>query len=92
MAASNAYTDSFQNIQCYDQLKVNAILNQINGRTHQRVQAGSDVPNLFGMNFQAVSVGEKLIEKSLTPKTVTGGYVDSIGTPSDALLERNPVR
>ena len=29
VAASNAWTDSFQNIQCYDTLKVNAILNEL---------------------------------------------------------------
>ena len=34
VASSNAWTDSFQNIQCYDTLKVNAILNEINGKTH----------------------------------------------------------
>src|SRR5262249_10121644 len=42
----------------YDDLKVQAILNEIHGRTSQ----GNDfapVPNLFGMNFQAVSVAEK---------------------------------
>src|SRR5262249_27372265 len=42
----------------YDDLKVQAILNEIQGRTSQ----GNDfqpVPNLFGMNFQAVSVAEK---------------------------------
>src|SRR5215467_6572156 len=27
-----AWTDSFQNIQCYDQLKVNAIINEIDGK------------------------------------------------------------
>jgi arylsulfatase A-like enzyme len=37
------------------------------------------------MNFQVVSVGQKLIEKSLTP-TVTGGYMDGQGTPTAALL------
>jgi hypothetical protein len=81
---SNAWTDSFQNIQCYDSLKVQAILNEIDGKDH----SGSyhrPVPNLFGMNFQVVSVGQKLIEKSL-PTTVTGGYLDNIGTPSAALL------
>jgi hypothetical protein len=81
---SNAWTDSFQNIQCYDSLKVQAILNEIGGKDH----SGSyhrPVPNLFGMNFQVVSVGQKLIEKSL-PTTVTGGYLDNIGTPSAALL------
>ena len=35
------------------------------------------------MNFQTVSVGEKLIEKSLS---LTGGYQDSIGTPTPSLL------
>ena len=35
------------------------------------------------MNFQAVSVGQKLIEKS---NGVTGGYLDAAGTPSAALL------
>ncbi|MGO9359357.1 MAG: alkaline phosphatase family protein [Xanthobacteraceae bacterium] len=84
IAASNAWTDSFLNIQCYDTLKVNAILNQIDRRTHDGLHP-APVPTIFGMNFQAVSVGEKLIEKSLTPK-VTGGYLDSVGTPSPALL------
>jgi arylsulfatase A-like enzyme len=39
------------------------------------------VPTLFGMNFQAVSVGQKLIENG----TLVGGYTDAQGTPS-ALL------
>ena len=29
-----AWTNSFQNIQCYDTLKVNAILNEIDGKNH----------------------------------------------------------
>jgi arylsulfatase A-like enzyme len=37
------------------------------------------------MNFQVVSVGEKLIEKSLSP-TVTGGYLDNQGSPTPALM------
>ena len=84
VAASNAWTDSFQNIKCYDSLKVQAILNEIKGLTHDgKKQART--PNLFGMNFQVVSVGQKLIEKSLTP-TVTGGYLDNEGRPTPALL------
>jgi hypothetical protein len=82
VAASNAWTDSFQNIQCYDQLKVNAILNEIGRKTHNGA-APAPVPMLFGMNFQAVSVGEKLIEKSLS---LTGGYLDSEGTPTPSLV------
>ena len=71
-----AWTDSFRNIRCYDQLKVNAILNQINGKTHLG-QSKAPVPNIFGMNFQAVSVGQKLIEGG-----VKGGYTDAAGTPT----------
>ena len=78
---TGAWTDSFKNIQCYDTLKVNAVLNEIKGRTHNG-KAPAPVPALFGMNFQAVSVGQKLIEK----KVATGGYKDAIGTPTAALL------
>ena len=78
-----AWTNSFANIQCYDTLKVNAILNQINGRNHQNTKH-APVPTVFGMNFQAVSVGEKLIEKTSTP-TIVGGYVDAQATPTSVL-------
>lgn len=77
-----AWTNSFENIQCYDTLKVNAILNEIDGKNHLGT-ATTKVPTIFGMNFQSVSVGQKLIEKS---NNVTGGYLDAAGTPSAALL------
>jgi hypothetical protein len=83
VAASNSWTDSFQNIRCYDTLKVNAILNEISRKTHNGSKS-APVPTLFGMNFQAVSVGQKLIEKSLG---LTGGYLDAQGTPTPSLLE-----
>ncbi len=76
-----AWTDSFQNIRCYDTIKVNAILHEINGKRHGGVRS-APVPNIFGMNFQAVSVGQKLIEKNVG----TGGYVDAMGTPTTELL------
>jgi len=76
------WTTSFDDIKCYDALKVQAIINEINGRTHDGSQR-APVPTVFGMNFQAVSVGQKLVEKSI--KT-TGGYLDAQGTPSSALL------
>ena len=82
VSSSNAWTDSFQNIQCYDQLKVNAILNEINGKTHNG-SSNAPRPAILGMNFQVVSVGQKLIQKSIG---VTGGYQDSIATPTSALL------
>jgi hypothetical protein len=80
--SSNAWTDSFQNIRCYDQYKVQAVLNWIDGKWHDG-SATAPVPNIFGMNFQAVSVGQKLVEKSLG---LTGGYIDALGTPSDSLF------
>jgi hypothetical protein len=87
--STNAWTDSFQNIQCYDSLKVQAILNEIDGKTHDG-SASAPVPKLFGMNFQAVSVGEKLVEAN--PPTnpnfsQTGGYLDPLGTPSASLQQ-----
>jgi hypothetical protein len=75
-----AWTTSFQNIQCYDTLKVSAVLNWINGKDHLGKEH-TKTPTIFGMNFQAVSVGQKLIENG-----VKGGYLDAAGTPSDAVL------
>jgi hypothetical protein len=72
---SNAWTDSIENIKCYDGLKVNAILNEINGRTHDGSKA-APIPAIFGFNFQAVSVGEKL---------KGAGYSDEWGTPTKNL-------
>jgi hypothetical protein len=79
---TGAWTDSFANIQCYDTVKVNAVLNWIRGKTHDGKPAR--VPNIFGMNFQSVSVGEKLVEKSTGQ---TGGYTDAMATPSAPLLQ-----
>src|SRR5579862_7586659 len=76
-----AYTDSFAFIKCYDTLKAKAILNEIDGWNHNRT-ARTQVPEIFGMNFQAVSVGQKLIE----PIVGSGGYLDAAGTPSPLLV------
>jgi len=57
------WTTDFDNIKCYDQLKVNAVLNWIQGKTHLGGPKGR-VPEVFGMNFQSVSVGQKLIESA----------------------------
>lgn len=77
-----SWTDSFQNIQCYDTLKVNAVLNEIDGFNHNRTKK-TRVPTIFGMNFQVVSVGQKLIESGVG----SGGYLDAVGTPSALLLQ-----
>jgi Type I phosphodiesterase / nucleotide pyrophosphatase len=79
---TSSWTNSFQNIQCYDQLKVNAVLNWIDGKDHLGTKT-TQVPTIFGMNFQVVSVGQKLVEAS---NNTTGGYLDAAGTPTAALL------
>jgi hypothetical protein len=76
-----SWTNSFQNVKCYDTLKVKAIVNEIDGKSHDG-KFTTQTPALFGMNFQAVSVGQKLIEKGVG----RGGYLDSIGTPTPELL------
>jgi type I phosphodiesterase/nucleotide pyrophosphatase len=69
------WTKSALNVTCYDEIKVQAILNEIDGFTHDRSKP-APVPAIFGMNFQAVSVGQKL---------KGAGYTDVLGTPSAAL-------
>jgi len=76
-----------------DQIKVQAILNEIHGLTHDGKPA--HVPAVFGMNFQAVSVGQKLATDNKdgsctadTDPTINkqpGGYLDGAGTPSVVL-------
>jgi hypothetical protein len=83
-SAVNQWTDSFYDIRCYDQIKVNAIVNEIHGMNHLGT-AKTKVPTILGMNFQAVSVGQKLIEKNTTG-TITGGYLDAEGTPTPTLV------
>ena len=80
----NDWTTDFDAIKCYDQLKVNAVVNEINGKNHLGTSK-APVPVILGMNFQAVSVGEKLINPAALPAARTdansGGYEDAQGTP-----------
>ncbi|HVB82331.1 MAG TPA: alkaline phosphatase family protein [Candidatus Binataceae bacterium] len=88
-AIGGDYTSSFQNIQCYDGLKVMAMVNEIAGKTHSGT-GHAPMPNILGMNFQAVSIGEKLVYQYgsvASGYSTTGGDLDSIGTPSDSLLQ-----
>jgi arylsulfatase A-like enzyme len=62
--------------------QVDAIVNEIDGKNHLGTKK-TQVPTIFGMNFQAVSVGQKLVEKS---NGMTGGYLDAAGTPGAPLL------
>jgi hypothetical protein len=65
-------TGSIAATEAYDDIKVQAILNEIDGKNSLGTMA-EPVPVIFGMNFQAVSVGQKL---------PVGGYVDAAGTPT----------
>jgi hypothetical protein len=81
VASTNDWTTDFDAIKCYDQLKANAVVNWINGEPHLGGTPGSKpVPVIFGMNFQAVSVGQKLIENG-----VKGGYTDAAGDPTASM-------
>lgn len=80
------YTTSYTGVRTYDSLKVQAVLNWIDGYdgTGKKTQA---VPAIFGMNFQAVSVGQKLAKAgdADADKSLTGGYADAQATPGNAL-------
>ena len=77
-----------------DALKVKAVVNEIKGWNHDGTKHVG-VPTVFGMNFQAVSVGQKLLKDNSdggcpadTDPTINGqqgGYVDGLGTPSAVL-------
>ena len=77
-----------------DEKKVKGIINQIKGLNHAG-KSSPGVPELFGMNFQAVSVGQKLVTDNFDNSCVAdtdpslnqqpGGYVDGSGTPSAVL-------
>jgi hypothetical protein len=75
-----SWTNSFLNIQCYDALRVNALLNEIAGKTH--LGAPAKVPAVFGMNFQSVYFGQSLNEPTVGP----GGYENAAGLPGAQLL------
>jgi hypothetical protein len=80
-ASGGAWNSSFANIQCYDALKVNALLNQIAGKTHRGAPAV--IPALFGMNFQAVYIGQSVAEAGVG----NGGYQNAAALPSPRLLQ-----
>ena len=71
----DGWTNDLAVIKCYDLLHVQAVLNQIDGFNHDRSRR-APVPTLFGTNFQAVSVGQKL---------KGNGYQDVLGIPTAGL-------
>jgi len=89
--------DSTHSVVCTienDYKKVQGIINEINGLSHDGKTAPG-TPEVFGMNFQGVSVGQKLAKDNFdnscvddTDPTINqqpGGYLDGAGTPSAVL-------
>jgi len=78
-------TGSFLATQANDHLKVVAVLNEIDGKDSTGTHVVG-VPAIMGMNFQAVSVGQKLAKSGPTdPAGLIGGYLDANATPGTAL-------
>jgi hypothetical protein len=80
-ATASSWNASFEDIQCYDALRVDALLNEIAGKTHNGSAAVT--PAIMGMNFQSVYTGESVNE----PGVGTGGYQNAAGLPSALLLQ-----
>ena len=78
-------TGSFAAERDFDEARVQALLHQMAGRDSTGAHA-APVPTLFGMNFQAVSVGQKLPKSGPGDADgLVGGYTDSAGTPASGL-------
>ncbi len=75
VVAGKDFTGTIPAVEWYDGIKVQATLNEIDGFDHTGTRR-LGTPAIFGMNFQAVSVGQKL---------ACCGYVDTSGTPSAGL-------
>ncbi len=84
----NDYTTSYKGVRTYDSIKVHAVLNWIDGFNSTGTKKLAGAPAIFGMNFQAVSVGQKLAKAGnadyKTPN-LTGGYLNSNAVPGTAL-------
>jgi hypothetical protein len=73
----NAVTKSLEKIEGFDDFRLTGIINQIDGKDHTGAHE-APVPAIFGMTFQAITVGQKL--------KAGMGYSDAEGTPSPDLL------
>jgi len=69
------FTSAIDGVEFSDGIKVQAVLNEIQGLDHTGTRRLS-TPAIFGMNFQSVSVGQKL---------ANAGYTDPIATPTPNL-------
>src|SRR5262249_23386643 len=68
------YVDCAPTTEAYDDIKVQSIINEIDGKRSDGSPGTGKAPAVFGMNFQAVSVGEKLVaggyNAALAPKPI----------------------
>ncbi|MGV2292464.1 alkaline phosphatase family protein [Trinickia sp. YCB016] len=79
--ASDDWTADPIYTRTYDGFKVKVVLNWIHGLDQTGTkQVG--VPAIFGMNFQAVSVGQKVTVAMEGSSTTRGGYLDAAATPT----------
>ena len=86
--AGDDYTTSYSGVRTYDTIKVNAVINWIDGFNSTQT-AHPGIPSVFGMNFQAVSVGQKLAKAGFgDDASLTGGYLDGNATPGTALTQQ----
>ncbi|WP_265567927.1 alkaline phosphatase family protein [Streptomyces hygroscopicus] len=80
--AGNDWTTDNKATEQYDNYKVQAVLNEIDGYDHSRSHKVG-TPAIFGMNFQSVSTAQKLP----TSEGLKGGYATK-GVPGP-LLQKN---
>jgi hypothetical protein len=86
--AGNDYTTSYTDVRTYDGIKVAAVVNEIQAKNSVGTFVGY-VPAIFGMNFQSVSVGQKLAVSGWDdPAGLVGGYTDAAATPGSALSQQ----
>jgi len=77
-------TGSLESTEAYDAFKARAVMNQIDGRTHDG-HGSAPVPNIFGLNMQALNVAQKLSGYSNAEGVATPG-VDAALAHCDELL------
>jgi hypothetical protein len=96
-AATDQITGSLAYTENYDAMKARAVVNEIDGMTHDG-SAHAAVPNVFGLNLQAVNVGQKLYGYRDSDGALTPGLDDAIGSVDKLLggfvaeLERRHLR
>jgi len=64
------YTDTYTHTEVFDNIHVQALINQIDG-LDSTGKTSASVPTLFGADFQTLSVAEK------SPVSKQGGYLDA---------------